>query len=116
MNAGRGSDQMIFEKKERTRSEAKKPGEDEFEFYDSIAGAAYDIYRAKLNEWIAECPDDERAEAGRASEKRAPWVIKPHLRSFWCTPLLSAKVTLLKFIPSAAIPAVGQIFWRETRK
>jgi hypothetical protein len=54
---------MIFEEKERTRTDPKKPGEDEFAFYDSIAGAAYDIYRAKLNEWIAEYPDDERAEA-----------------------------------------------------
>jgi|SRR5882724_1015975 len=54
---------MIFEEKERTRSDPKKPGEDEFAFYDSIAGTAYDIYRAKLNEWIAEYPEDERAEA-----------------------------------------------------
>jgi hypothetical protein len=41
---------MIFEEKERTRTEAKKPGEDEFAFYDSIAGAAYDVYRARLND------------------------------------------------------------------
>jgi hypothetical protein len=54
---------MIFEEKERTRTDPKKPGEDEFAFYDSIAGAAYDVYRAKLNEWISEYPDDERAEA-----------------------------------------------------
>jgi hypothetical protein len=54
---------VIFEEKERTRTDAKKPGEDEFAFYDSIAGAAYDTYRARLNEWIAEYPNDERAEA-----------------------------------------------------
>lgn len=54
---------MIFEKEERTRTEPKKPGEDEFAFYNSIRGAAYDVYRAKLNEWIAEYPEEERAEA-----------------------------------------------------
>jgi hypothetical protein len=54
---------MIFEEKERTRTDAKKPGEDQFAFYDSIAGAAYGVYRARVNEWIAEYPDDERAEA-----------------------------------------------------
>jgi hypothetical protein len=54
---------MIFEQKERSRTDPKKPGEDEFAFYDSIAGAAYDAYRAKLNEWVAEYPDDVRAEA-----------------------------------------------------
>jgi hypothetical protein len=54
---------MIFEEKERTRTDPKKPGEDEFAFYDSMSGAAYDVYRATLNEWIAEYPDEERAEA-----------------------------------------------------
>jgi hypothetical protein len=54
---------MIFKEKERARTDPKKPGEDEFAFYDSIAGAAYDVYRARLNEWIAEYPDGERAEA-----------------------------------------------------
>jgi hypothetical protein len=54
---------MIFDEKERTRTDAKKPGEDEFAFYDSIAGAAYEVYRATLKEWIAEYPDAERAEA-----------------------------------------------------
>jgi len=60
---GRTGAIMIFEEKERTRTDPKNPGEDEFAFYDSIAGAAYDVYRAKLNEWIAEYPDDECAEA-----------------------------------------------------
>jgi hypothetical protein len=60
---GRTGDVMIFEEKERARTDPKKPGEDEFVFYDTIAGAAYDVYRARLNEWIAEYPDDERAEA-----------------------------------------------------
>jgi hypothetical protein len=34
---------MIFEEKERTRTDPKKPGEDEFAFYDSIAGAAMSL-------------------------------------------------------------------------
>ena len=34
---------MIFEEKQRTRTEPKKPGEDEFAFYDFITGAAYDL-------------------------------------------------------------------------
>ena len=45
---------MIFDERERTRTDAKKPGEDEFAFYDAIAGGAYEVYRATLNEWIAE--------------------------------------------------------------
>jgi hypothetical protein len=61
---------MIFEEKQRTRTDPKMPGEDEFAFYDSIAGAAYDIYRAKLNGWIAEYPDGERAEAIARFRKR----------------------------------------------
>jgi hypothetical protein len=48
---------VIFEEKERTRTEPKRSGEGEFAFYDAIAGAAYDVYRAKLNEWIADGGD-----------------------------------------------------------
>jgi hypothetical protein len=53
---------MICENKERTRAEPKQPGEDEFTFYDSAGGEAYDTYRALLNGWIADYPESERAE------------------------------------------------------
>jgi hypothetical protein len=53
---------MIFEEKERTRTEPKQPGEDEFAFYDSAGGQACDDYRALLNGWIADYPEAERAE------------------------------------------------------
>jgi hypothetical protein len=106
---------MIFEEKERTRTEAKKPGEDEFAFYDSIAGAAYDVYRARLNEWIAEYPNGERAEAVARFRKTGTLGYQARLwRSSWCTQRLSGKVTLLIFIRRAVMPAAGQIFWHET--
>jgi hypothetical protein len=76
---------MIFDEKGRIRTDAKKPGEDEFAFYDSIAGAAYEVYRARLNEWIAEYPDAERTEAIARFGKRAPWATKPLWRSSSCT-------------------------------
>lgn len=45
---------MIFDDKTRTRTEPKKPGEDEFAFYDSAAGPAYDTYRALLSGWMVD--------------------------------------------------------------
>jgi hypothetical protein len=54
---------MIFEEKIRTRTEPKQPGEDEFAFYDSAPGAAYDTYRALLNGWMADYPEAERKDA-----------------------------------------------------
>jgi hypothetical protein len=47
---------MLFEKKERTRIEPKREGEDDYSFYDSSARPEYDIYRKLINEWLAEMP------------------------------------------------------------
>jgi hypothetical protein len=47
----------LFEDKERTRTEPKAPGEDDFTFYDSCVRPGYDDYRARLNEWLAEMPE-----------------------------------------------------------
>lgn len=53
---------MLFEAKERTRTAPKRPGEDDFSFYDSSARPAFQVYRDLINGWIAELPDAERAE------------------------------------------------------
>jgi hypothetical protein len=53
---------MLFEQKERTRKEPKQQGENDFDFYDSAAGADYDQYRATLNGWIAELPEAARKD------------------------------------------------------
>jgi hypothetical protein len=53
---------MLFEAKQRIRTEPKKPGEGEFAFYDSSARPEYDFYRALVNGWIAELPEGDRAE------------------------------------------------------
>lgn len=50
----------LFEDKERTRMEPKRPGEDDYSFYDSCALPGYDDYRARLNGWLEEMP--ERAQ------------------------------------------------------
>lgn len=53
---------MLFDNKERTRTAPKKPGEDDFSFYDSSARPEFQIYRDLVNSWIAELPESERAE------------------------------------------------------
>jgi hypothetical protein len=39
------------------RTEPIAQGEDDYSFYDSCARAGYDVYRAPLNEWLAEMPE-----------------------------------------------------------
>jgi hypothetical protein len=53
---------MLFEMKPRTRMMPKKPGENEFAFYDSSARAEFQIYRDLINDWIDELPNAERGE------------------------------------------------------
>ena len=53
---------MLFDNKECTRTAPKKPGEDDFSFYDSSGRPEFQIYRDLLNGWIAEFPESERAE------------------------------------------------------
>jgi hypothetical protein len=53
---------MLFDDKERTRTTPKKPGERDYDFYDSSASAGYQVYRDLLNGWIAELPEAERNE------------------------------------------------------
>ena len=48
----------LFEDKERTRQEPKKPGEDDYSFYDSCALPGYDAYRSLVNGWLEEMPED----------------------------------------------------------
>ena len=47
----------LFEDKQRTRTDPKAPGEDDYTFYDSCARHDYDDYRARLNGWLAEMPE-----------------------------------------------------------
>jgi hypothetical protein len=44
----------LFEDKVRTRMEPKRPGEDDYSFYDSAARPEYDVYRSLLNGWMKE--------------------------------------------------------------
>jgi hypothetical protein len=53
---------MLFEAKQRTRTEPKKPDESEFEFYDSSARPEYEVYRDLVNGWIAELPESDGQE------------------------------------------------------
>jgi hypothetical protein len=53
---------MLFEDKQRTRTAPKKPGENDFAFYDSTGRPEFQVYRDLVNGWIAELPESERAE------------------------------------------------------
>jgi len=48
----------LFEDKERKRVEPKAPAEDDFAFYDSCALPGYNEYRARVNTWFGELPED----------------------------------------------------------
>lgn len=54
---------MLFESKERTRTAPKKPGEDDFSFYDSSGRPEFQVYRDLVNSWIGELPEADRVEA-----------------------------------------------------
>ncbi len=53
--AGQGA--LLFEDKVRTRMEPKRPGEDDYSFYNSAARPEYDVYRGLLNGWMKEMPE-----------------------------------------------------------
>jgi hypothetical protein len=52
----------LFEDKQRTRMEPKRPGEDDYSFYDSCALPGYDDYRARLNGWLEEMPESAQKD------------------------------------------------------
>ena len=54
---------MLFVSKERPRPAPKKPGEDDFSFYDSSGRPEFQVYRDLVNGWICELPEADRAEA-----------------------------------------------------
>jgi hypothetical protein len=53
---------ILFESKERTRTAPKKPGEGDFEFYDSSARPEFQVCRDLMNGWIAELLEKEEQE------------------------------------------------------
>jgi hypothetical protein len=53
---------VIFEDKVRTRTEPKRPGEDEYSFYDSVARPEYDVYRGLVNAWMEGMSEEEQRE------------------------------------------------------
>ena len=53
---------QLFDDRERTRMEPKRPGEDDYSFYDSCALRGYDDYRARVNGWLAEMPEAAQKE------------------------------------------------------
>jgi hypothetical protein len=53
---------VLFTEKTRTRVAPKRPGENEFAFYDETNWAALETYRQLLNRWVAELPHSEQAE------------------------------------------------------
>lgn len=52
----------LFTDKVRTRTAPKKPGENEFAFYDETNWPALEVYRQLLNGWIEELPAAEQEE------------------------------------------------------
>ena len=52
----------LFEDKERTHLEPKRPGEDDYSFYDFCALPGYDDYRARLNGWLEEMPESAQKD------------------------------------------------------
>jgi hypothetical protein len=53
---------MIFEDKVRTRTEPKRPGEDDYSFYDSTARPEYDVYRGLVNGWMEQMSEEGQRE------------------------------------------------------
>ena len=53
---------MLFEERERTRTEPLGRGESLFDFYDSSASRGYGEFRTIVNGWLAEMPAADRAE------------------------------------------------------
>src|ERR1700678_1551786 len=53
---------MLFEDRERTRTEPLGRGESLFDFYDSSASRGYGELRTIINGWLAEMPEGDRAE------------------------------------------------------
>jgi hypothetical protein len=49
---------LLFERRERTRTEPLQRGEGLFEFYDRSASPGYDEFRAVVNGWLAQMPAD----------------------------------------------------------
>lgn len=52
----------LFDDRERTRMEPKRPGEVDYSFYDCCALPGYDDYRARVNGWLAEMPEAAQKE------------------------------------------------------
>lgn len=52
---------MLFENKQRTRQGPMRPGESEYQYYDTSARPPYAVYRELLNGWIERLPEAERA-------------------------------------------------------
>ena len=52
----------LFDDRERTRMEPKRPSEDDYSFYNSCARPGYDDYRARVNDWLAEMPQVAQKE------------------------------------------------------
>lgn len=62
---GAGSEygmQVLFEDRERTRTEPLRRGEALFDFYDTCASPGYDEFRSVVNSWLAQMPASDRAE------------------------------------------------------
>jgi hypothetical protein len=53
---------MLFEDRERTRTEPLKRGESLWEFYDGCARSGYDEFRSIVNQWLAEMSDKDSQE------------------------------------------------------
>jgi hypothetical protein len=49
---------VLFERRERTRTEPLQRGEGLFEFYNPSASPGYDEFRAVVNAWLAQMPAD----------------------------------------------------------
>jgi hypothetical protein len=53
---------LLFERRERTRTEPLRRGEKLFEFYDSCVSVGYEEFRVAINGWLADMPAEARLE------------------------------------------------------
>ncbi|TAK48140.1 MAG: hypothetical protein EPO23_08655 [Xanthobacteraceae bacterium] len=53
---------MLFDDKKRSRTAPKKPGENDYAFYDSTGRPEFQVYRNLLNSWMVDLPESERVE------------------------------------------------------
>jgi hypothetical protein len=88
--SGAGSDYgslVLFEDRERTRTEALRRGETLYDFYDSCAAPGYNEFRSVVNGWLALVADVERWARDNAELPKTEEVSKAFTAGDWIVEL-----------------------------